>query len=201
MASIDARRPIDASIETMSSRDPRAPLINPYYFPAIDIQISSLASPGDSSPVDRGTRLAARVIDSLIVLLTLAPAQVAGWPQMLAMIRSGEHLSPFWWLGTGWLEIVTLIAWLGLMAAQAYLITRTGQSIGKRFCRIRIVRWNDDGTAGFVRGVLLRMWLLEPLAFIPFVGRFLFLVDVIFIFRDDRRCLHDLVAGTKVVRG
>jgi hypothetical protein len=31
------------------------------------------------------------------------------------------------------------------------------------------------------------------------VGTFLVLVDVLFIFRKDRRCVHDHIAGTRVV--
>jgi uncharacterized RDD family membrane protein YckC len=32
------------------------------------------------------------------------------------------------------------------------------------------------------------------------LGGLLAVVDVLFVFRRDRRCLHDLVAGTRVVR-
>ena len=34
---------------------------------------------------------------------------------------------------------------------------------------------------------------------IPVIGSFLGLLDVLFIFRQDRRCLHDMVAGTEVI--
>jgi uncharacterized RDD family membrane protein YckC len=37
-------------------------------------------------------------------------------------------------------------------------------------------------------------------ALIPVIGGFLPLVDVLFIFRHDRRCIHDLLAGTNVVK-
>ncbi|MNT88741.1 RDD family protein [compost metagenome] len=40
-------------------------------------------------------------------------------------------------------------------------------------------------------------WLL---AYIPVVGMLVVLVDYLFIFRADRRCLHDLAAGTRVVQ-
>jgi hypothetical protein len=35
------------------------------------------------------------------------------------------------------------------------------------------------------------------LGIIPFYG----FVDVLFIFGQERRCLHDLIAGTRVVQG
>ena len=34
---------------------------------------------------------------------------------------------------------------------------------------------------------------------IPKVGGVLALADILFVFRDDRRCLHDQIAGTRVV--
>jgi len=34
---------------------------------------------------------------------------------------------------------------------------------------------------------------------IPGVGIALTILDALFIFRDDRRCIHDLIAGTKVI--
>lgn len=35
---------------------------------------------------------------------------------------------------------------------------------------------------------------------IPFVGRLALLIDVCLIFRADKRCGHDLVAGTHIVQ-
>ena len=71
-------------------------------------------------------------------------------------------------------------------------------------------RWASDGCGsawffamdrrpGFVRGVALRSWVFGALAFIPSVGGLAFLADLLHVFRRDRRCLHDLVAGTTVV--
>ena len=34
---------------------------------------------------------------------------------------------------------------------------------------------------------------------VPWLGRYLRLLDVLFIFRDDKRCVHDIIADTKVV--
>lgn len=34
---------------------------------------------------------------------------------------------------------------------------------------------------------------------IPLAGAAFGLVDILFIFRADRRCIHDLIAGTHVV--
>lgn len=44
--------------------------------------------------------------------------------------------------------------------------------------------------------VLLRLMLNTLLAFIPGYA----LVDILFIFRKDRRCIHDFIAGTHVVK-
>jgi uncharacterized RDD family membrane protein YckC len=41
------------------------------------------------------------------------------------------------------------------------------------------------------------MWALES---IPLLGGLFSLVNVCFIFRDDRRCIHDLIADTIVVK-
>ena len=33
----------------------------------------------------------------------------------------------------------------------------------------------------------------------PAIGGIIQLVDILFIFRDDRKCIHDLIAGTVVI--
>jgi uncharacterized RDD family membrane protein YckC len=107
-------------------------------------------------------------------------------------------VSAFWWIGSSPAQIASLLAWVAVLAFQAYLISTTGQSIAKRMVGLRIVR-TDGSPVGFVRGVLLRSWVFGAGSVIPGVGRVLALVDALFIYRGDRRCLHDLLADTKVV--
>ena len=46
----------------------------------------------------------------------------------------------------------------------------------------------------------LRYVPIQIASVIPAIGNILPLLDVLFIFREDRRCLHDFIAGTKVVK-
>jgi uncharacterized RDD family membrane protein YckC len=48
--------------------------------------------------------------------------------------------------------------------------------------------------------VLLRAILGGIIGAIPYLGGIYGLVDALFIFRDDRRCVHDHIAGTRVVK-
>ena len=59
---------------------------------------------------------------------------------------------------------------------------------------------HDHAAAGFVRAFLLRGTLPFLLEQISVLGLIFWIVDSCFIFRADQRCLHDLVAGTKVVK-
>jgi uncharacterized RDD family membrane protein YckC len=91
------------------------------------------------------------------------------------------------------------VAYLALVGLQAYLIATTGQSIGKRWFKIKIVKL-DGSQVNFVTGVLVRQWLITLLQYIPGIGSVTSLIDVLFIFRADRRCIHDFLAGTKVIQ-
>ena len=67
--------------------------------------------------------------------------------------------------------------------------------MGKKALGIRIVKMNTGKNCGFVPNVLLRLIVNGLIGISPFYG----LVDILFIFRSDRRCIHDLIAGTQVV--
>ena len=56
---------------------------------------------------------------------------------------------------------------------------------------------DSEANGGFVSNVLLRVIVNTVLSLIPFYT----LVDILLIFREDRRCIHDMIAGTKVVQG
>jgi len=88
---------------------------------------------------------------------------------------------------------------LVVFVVQTWLLTTRGQTIGKRMLGIRIVRYRDGSPAGFVHAVLLRSWLINLIGLVPTVGNYFPFLDLGFIFGPERRCLHDLIADTKVV--
>lgn len=73
-----------------------------------------------------------------------------------------------------------------------------GQTIGKRLMGIAIVTLNNQKPAFFplIAQRYISQWLL---GMVPLVGPLLRLVDVLLIFRADKRCLHDHIAKTKVI--
>ena len=94
------------------------------------------------------------------------------------------------------------VLFLGLVLCgivQIWLLTMRGQTVGKLLLGIRIVRVQDDANPGFVYAVFLRTVVPVLIRAVPLIGIGFWLVDVGCVFREDKRCLHDLIAGTKVV--
>jgi len=148
-----------------------------------------------------GARLGAAVLDGLLFGLCFIPV----FPAYLALVRNaaagemsaaaGEippEFNPAMMMLTGVLFLVIAIANLVLVSTQ-------GQTLGKKIVGVRIVRFEDGGKAGFVKAVLMRGFLPGLIGAIPVLGIVFSLVNICFIFRADRRCIHDLMAGTHVV--
>ena len=78
-------------------------------------------------------------------------------------------------------------------------LNATGQTWGKKVLGIKIV---DLAGAKPPIGRLLgaRYLPMQLVGNVPFVGPVLAIVNVLLIFRGDRRCGHDLIAGTQVVK-
>jgi len=170
---------------------------NPYAPPASDVNAGNVAPATEGELAERGTRLVAKMLDGLMAAALMLPAIVTAVQSDI--YRGGYSLAFFRsFVGTA-VGMVSGAAWLGLLVFQAYLIATTGQSLGKRWMRIKIVRL-DDRPVNFATGVLLRHWLFVLLQYIPAVGSIIGSFDLLFIFRRDRRCIHDFVAGTKVVQ-
>ncbi|MEM8668569.1 MAG: RDD family protein [Planctomycetota bacterium] len=81
----------------------------------------------------------------------------------------------------------------------AWMITASGQTPGKKLCKIRIVTADTKQLPGFAKGVALRSWLKNVLYSIPLLGFLIALADILMIFGEKRQCLHDMIAGTIVV--
>lgn len=143
----------------------------------------------DSVKADRGLRLVARLIDGALMMACFAPAFVAvaidpdnkePSPLQLAMIALG------------------LIAALGLFVYQCVLLYRHSQTLGKRWLKIKIVR-NDGSPCSFGRIFGLRMFVIALIEQVPCLGAVFALVNALWIFGAESRCLHDLICDTKVV--
>ncbi len=88
--------------------------------------------------------------------------------------------------------------WVIFLSLNGYLLYHEGKTIGKAMTKMRIVdQYGDVPSFGKLLG--LRYFVLGLIGQIPFVGGLLSIVDVLFIFGQDRRCLHDYLAGTWVI--
>jgi uncharacterized RDD family membrane protein YckC len=142
-------------------------------------------------PADRITRLAAAILDGVIIFVMIyvpllvaaaaGDAAAAGSPAASALVLLGAGSAL---LGTVVWSVLTIRS-----------VSSNGQSIAKKMLGIRVVR--TDGTpASLGRIFWLRNVVNWLLSLIPLYG----FVDVLFIFGESRQCLHDKLADTAVVK-
>jgi len=79
------------------------------------------------------------------------------------------------------------------------LLHKYGQTVGKRFLEIKIVD-ADNNLPEFKRSYGLRYLVPIIINSVPFIGFVFTLLDSLFIFNKDRRCIHDHIADTRVVK-
>lgn len=130
-----------------------------------------------------GARVQASMLDGVLSIGIALP---------VLLIASATKAS-----GSG-LSVIVILTIAALWAYQWYLVCTTGQTLGKRWAGVRIVKV-DGSPLSFVSAVVLRSWVFALLGAIPGIGPLLGLADVLAIFGSEHRCLHDQLAGTKVV--
>jgi uncharacterized RDD family membrane protein YckC len=145
---------------------------------------------GDSELASRSTRLGAAIVDGVIGIAIAFPLMyVSGvWNYVVR----GENPPLGLTLAMG------ALGFLGFLLIHGYLLMTNGQTVGKKLAGIRIADLNG-AVPGFATLILRRYLPISLVAQIPVAGPYVPLLDDLFIFRADRRCLHDLIAGTKVV--
>ena len=157
-----------------------ATAVNPYAAPR-----AAVADRGATSAAvlaSRGQRLLAAIIDGLLIYVFAGSVAVAA----------------YFMASTAAAKVTAAAAVIAVLVWNAVLIARHGQTVGKRAVKIRMVR-SDGSDASFSRLFFLRGVLVLLLWSLPVIGALFWLVDVLCIFRDDRRCVHDMMADTKVV--
>ena len=164
---------------------------NPYAAPVANIvDPSTLEHEDDQLLAERVTRLGARMIDGFLSLVCASPAFFL----IFSLEESGE-LNTMGIVAGG----IAGMALLALVVVNLVMLASRGQTIGKRAVGVAIVR-TDGSPAELWRILLVRILPLQAVQLVPLLGPIIGLVDPLFIFRDDRRCIHDLIADTKVVQ-
>lgn len=171
-----------------------------YRPPASQLEVVEATTP-EREPATRWSRLLAVIVDGLlfsgVVLIVNRVVGQIGDPFALISGQAGSTtpIRLLW----GVFAIVLFVV------LQAYPLASWGQTWGKRLLGIRIVDM-DGYRVPFARLILTRyvardaLLMLLQLSHEPILSFLFGLANVLLIFGQRRRCGHDLIAGTQVVR-
>jgi uncharacterized RDD family membrane protein YckC len=164
---------------------------NPYSAPKTDL--SEQRAPDEAELAGRGRRLGAAIIDTIImVIVAVGPIIMlsGGWTAYSLKAAEGS---------IGFILMNAIVGLVIYLLINGYFLAKDGQSVGKKVLGIKIVR-TDGSKADFARIVLRRLLPVQVVSNIPMIGPLLALVDVLLIFRASKKCVHDDIADTVVIR-
>ncbi|MDP1564161.1 MAG: RDD family protein [Pirellulaceae bacterium] len=167
---------------------------NPYAPPKYVPPTFSHTANGELELASLGQRFAGAFLDGLIMLAIVFPL---GFGLGFALVLSGMDPE-----GVQFSVLTTVVgAAIGIgvfLALNGYLLASRGQTIGKYVLGTQIQ--SDDGQLMPFGSLILKRYVpLWVVSHIPWVGGIVSLVNALVIFRANRKCLHDEIAGTKVV--
>ena len=137
-------------------------------------------------------RFAAVLIDGIVMFAVLMPIAMVFFGGLTEYTERAEGGGFLFELGASLLGLIVYVAINGVWLA------RNGQSIGKKIMGTKIVR-TDGSKADFQRIILRRYIPYSMVAVIPYIGYLLSIVNILPIFGESRRCIHDRIADTKVI--
>lgn len=140
----------------------------------------------------RWARLGASILDALFMIIAILPIGfISGFYQA---IFAGEQT-----IGFAYTIAMGLAGLVAFFLINGYFLYASGQTAGKKIVGIKIVDM-DGQQMPFGRLIGLRYVPQWVVSYIPIIGNFLIILDALFVFRGDKRCIHDLIAGTQVVK-
>jgi uncharacterized RDD family membrane protein YckC len=164
--------------------------------PGLTVPVAPVPSAESLVLASRWARLGAVILDSIIGAVVMAPGFVllvmAG-----ALANNANDANPALALAG---IMACGIGGLVIFGIQIFMLVKYGQTIAKKLLGIRIVTYPEGASPGFVKVILLRIVVNGLIGAVPFLGFIYTLIDACFIFGADRRCVHDHIAGTQVVK-
>jgi uncharacterized RDD family membrane protein YckC len=147
--------------------------------------------PVDPELATRWQRIGAVLIDAL--LYGVPAMLITKFLNLLVIPARGQQPS----IET--LASISFFCFVFFLALNYKPLKMRGQTIGKTVLGIKIID-DQNQVPNIYRLILLRqlpLFLLHPL---PMLGKLYSLFDGMLIFGRPRKCIHDLLAGTRVVR-
>lgn len=172
--------------------------LNPYSAPQLDSSVLSMECPSQI-PAGSFTRLIATLLD---VVALLATSIVFGvglglFLQITPYNFDALLTSPFRFLAV-------FVFWTLGVFLQLVSFKNTGQTIGKRIMKICVVHADTGARCGLARYFFMRMVAVTVVYLMLLrmgdAGLIIVVGGFFLIFRQDRRCLHDWIASTRVVK-
>lgn len=148
----------------------------------------------------RWARLLASIVDSLlltpiILVLYFYLLDIGYYLEENDLVGFSNYLNS---LDISTILPITFLPVLFWVLINYHTLEKYGQTLGKRLLKIKVVTLTHElppvGKLVFHRYILISL-----ISAVPGIGPIFSLVDVFFIFKDDKRCIHDLIAGTMVV--
>lgn len=154
-------------------------------------EVSTPSSTSELENASRGDRLGAAIIDGLIMMLIMFPVMylTGGFDGFSDGVQPTLTYS----------LILSGFGMVVFVLINGKLLATKGQTIGKRALGIKIVTLS--GTLPDIKQHLLKRYgFYFLIGYVPFIGQLLSTANVLIIFGKEKRCGHDYVAGTAVVK-
>jgi len=144
-----------------------------------------------SNLASRWARLGAVIIDTLILMAIILPCLIFSGYFAYQM----EHPEAQYAL----MALSTLIGFIVFTILHGYFLKKSGQTIGKKMLGIKIVDMNGNQLS-LSALIFKRYFPINLINAIPVIGGILALINLLFIFSKSKRCVHDRIAGTQVIK-
>lgn len=181
--------------------------LNPFAPPRAHVE-DQFTAPSEMITATRMSRFLAFLVDLSPGLVIAVIGGITAAVMMPGMLKGdfNPRVSGFATLAV--LFVLILGVSIGWMVWNIVLLYRYGQTLGKKVLGIRVVRM-DGSRVSFARFFFLRWMAIAVIGGVVggvggamhfrFAGNIVTLVDYLMIFGAARRCLHDLIADTRVV--
>ncbi len=152
---------------------------------------SNLEIPEADNLASRWARLGGSIVDTIVIMTISGPVMyfTGFWERaMSGNVPISDTIT------YGLFGLVVYLAFNG------YLLSKHGQTIGKRVAGTRIVSIETNEIIPLWKVFFVRYLPIVVAGNIPFAGQFIVILDSLFVFRKDKRCIHDLITSTKVIK-